>query len=134
MSSPTPPKSATCPRCNSSSIQAVPVERKKVGQAILAEYFMGTAAGVAAGSQTVIQAVCLSCGCQWFPGTRQEQSIRALSGQLGEKAMREEHQRIAHAKASSRRLDKVIWIAIVILVVIIVLVILFVPAAPVPPG
>lgn len=77
---------ATCPKCGSLSVQAVPIERKKLGEAALTEYFLGTAAGVAAGSDMVIQAVCLSCGCQWFPGSPAEQQMRALSGQLGEDA------------------------------------------------
>ena len=55
---------------------------------MIAEYFLGTAAGVAAGTSTVIQAMCLSCGCQWFPGTKQEQQMRALSGKLGDHAKR----------------------------------------------
>lgn len=82
----TEPAPATCPRCNSPSIQAVPIEKKKLGNAIVAEYFLGTAAGVAAGSSMVIQAMCLSCGCQWFPGTKQEDELRALSGQRGQEA------------------------------------------------
>jgi hypothetical protein len=44
---------------------------------------LGTAAGIAAGSGSVIKSVCLSCGLQYFPGTKEEQRIRALSGQLG---------------------------------------------------
>lgn len=84
---------ATCPQCGSTSIQAVPVPKKNLGDAVIAEYFLGTAAGVAAGTSTVIQAVCLKCGCQWFPGTVQETRIRALSGQLGEAARRGELER-----------------------------------------
>jgi hypothetical protein len=71
---------ASCPKCGSPSVQAVPIEKKKLGEAVLAEYFLGTAAGVAAGSKIVIQAVCLVCGCQWFPGSEGEQRVRALSG------------------------------------------------------
>jgi hypothetical protein len=74
---------ATCPACGSPSVQAVPIERRKIGTAVLAQYFLGVAGGVAAGSTVVIQAVCLECGCQWFPGTPNEQEVRALSGQLG---------------------------------------------------
>lgn len=75
---------ATCPKCGSASIQAVPVKKSQIGKALLTEYFLGTAAGVGASSSTVIQAVCLSCGCTWLPGTSQERHIRALSRQLGE--------------------------------------------------
>ena len=77
---------ATCPKCGSASIQAVPVKKSQIGKALLTEYFLGTAAGVGASSSTVIQAVCLSCGCTWLPGTSQERHIRALSRQLGEQA------------------------------------------------
>lgn len=86
MSQPGSADIATCPSCGSPSIQAVPIERKKLGQAVITEYFLGTAAGVAMGSSVVIQAMCLSCGAQWFPGTKQEEELRALSGQLGEAA------------------------------------------------
>ena len=75
---------ATCPACGSSSVQAVPIERRHVGKAVLAQYLFGVAGGVVAGSTVVIQAVCLECGSQWIPGTDQERELRALSGQLGE--------------------------------------------------
>ncbi|HKV72436.1 MAG TPA: hypothetical protein VJN62_14370 [Gemmatimonadales bacterium] len=111
---------ATCPQCGSPSIQAVPIERKKVGEAILAEYFLGTAAGVAAGASTVIQAVCLKCGCQWFPGTVQEKRIRAASGQLGEQAKQEEEARAAKATAEKATRDRNLAIGCVILVVVVI--------------
>lgn len=97
---------ATCPSCSSPSIQAVPIPRKKIADAIITEYFLGTAAGVAAGSSTVIQAICLKCGCQWFPGTVQEQRIRALSGQLGDAAKRAEQARLAEVAAAKERENK----------------------------
>ena|SRR5437867_3657548 len=123
----TTPASATCPRCQSPSVQAVPVERKKIGQAALAEYFLGTAAGVAAGSSMVIQTICLSCGCQWFPGTKQEHELRALSGQLGEEAARAAQRAIAERQERDRTLDTrmrvLIWVgAFVLLAVILVVV------------
>jgi hypothetical protein len=34
---------ATCPQCGSASLQAVPLERKKIAEAMLTEYFLGTA-------------------------------------------------------------------------------------------
>ena len=77
---------ATCPRCGSASIQAVPVKKSQIGNALLTEYFLGTAAGVGASSSTVIQAVCLGGGCTWLPGTSQEHHLRALSRQLGDQA------------------------------------------------
>ena len=91
---------ATCPKCGSPSVQAVPVEKKKLDQAVLAEYFLGTAAGVAAGTDMVIQAVCLSCGAQWFPGTPDEQRLRALSGQLGEEVKKKAEQDVAREEVS----------------------------------
>ena len=84
MTNPSP--TASCPKCGSSSIQAVPVKKSHYAKAVVAEYLLGTAAGVGASSSTVIQAVCLSCGCTWLPGTSQERHLRALSRQLGEKA------------------------------------------------
>lgn len=80
---------ATCPACGSPSVQAVPIERRHVGKAVLAQYFLGVAGGVVAGSTVVIQAVCLECGSQWIPGTDQERELRALSGQLGEAEQRD---------------------------------------------
>lgn len=101
---------ATCPRCGSTSIQAVPVEKKKLGEAALAEYFFGTAAGVAASSSTVIQAVCLSCGAQWFPGTESEKRMRALAGQLGEPAKQAEQQRVVEAQRQGNTTARiVVW-------------------------
>jgi hypothetical protein len=92
MTSPSP--TATCPRCNSPSLQAVPVKRTSIASAVLAEYALGTAAGVAASSDTVIRVVCLNCGCAYVPGTIEERTLRALSGQLGEQARVEAEQRL----------------------------------------
>ena len=117
------PPTASCPSCGSPSIQAVPVERKKLGQAVVAEYFLGTAAGVAAGSSTVIQAMCLSCGTQWFPGTKQEEEIRALSGQLGEAAKRAAEQ--VRAKRAELERDKGARSELFTLIIVVVLFTLF---------
>ncbi len=116
-----PPSQATCPKCGSPSVQAVPIEKKKLGRAMLTESLLGTAAGVSAGSAVVIQAICLSCGCRWFPGTAQERSVRALSGQLGEDAKRAEEQRREQAARRARDLDR--WLAAIAVVVLAVLVI-----------
>jgi hypothetical protein len=114
---------ATCPKCESTSIQAVPVERKKIGEAVLAEYFLGTAAGVAAGSATIVQAICLKCGCQWFPGSEQERRLRALSGQLGDAARREEENRLASELESTRRAERERNIGLLVVLAILVVVV-----------
>jgi hypothetical protein len=80
---------ASCPQCGSQSLQAIAIPRKSLGAGVLAEVALGTAAGLAASADTVVQNVCLNCGCQWFAGTRKEARIRALSGQLGEAKRRE---------------------------------------------
>ena len=124
MTNPTP--TATCPKCGSASIQAVPVKKSSLGKAFVAEYFLGTAAGVAAGGgDTVIQVVCLSCGCQYFPGTKQEQQVRALSGQLGDKAKKEAEEEIAAAaalaEATESRQGKIFFVCLLILILVIIL-------------
>lgn len=93
-----PPPAATCPKCGSASVQAVPIKKSQIGKALLTEYFLGTAAGVGASSKTVIQAVCLGCGCTWLPGTSQERDLRALSRQLGEQAWIEVEMRALSGK------------------------------------
>ena len=112
---------ANCPHCGSTSIQAVPVERKNVGEAILTEYFLGTAAGVAAGSKTVIQAICLKCGTQWFPGTSQEHRLRALSGQLGTAAQQVEEREIEQENEERAAKQRTSWIVIAVLLGLVVL-------------
>lgn len=108
---------ATCPKCGSLSVQAVPVEKKKLDEAVLTEYILGTAAGVAAGSEMVIQAVCLSCGCQWFPGSPAEQRLRALSGQLGEEAKKKAELDTAreNVKENSKRNISVLFTVVLLL-------------------
>ena len=56
--------------------------KKSLGKALLTEYFLGTAAGMAAGSDTVIVATCLKCGQTWSPGSLAERKLRLESGQL----------------------------------------------------
>jgi predicted nucleic acid-binding Zn-ribbon protein len=120
---------ATCPKCGSTSIQAVPVERRKIGDAIVAEYFLGTAAGVAAGSSTVIQAVCLKCGCQWFPGTVQEQRLRAAAGELGEAAKRAEEQRQSDEVDKRQKAQRNLSIGVVVVILLIILIVAIVSLA-----
>lgn len=71
-----------CPNCGSPSVQAVVLPKNSIGAAVLAEYLLGTAAGVTAGASTVIQTACLKCGARWVPGTRDELGLRVRSGQL----------------------------------------------------
>jgi predicted nucleic acid-binding Zn-ribbon protein len=114
---------ATCPKCGSPSIQAVPIEKKKVGDAVIAEYFLGTAAGVAAGTSTVIQAMCLSCGCQWFPGTKQEQQMRALSGKLGDQAKRVAESELAEQEKQleiQARDKRIVVLAIILIILALI--------------
>lgn len=109
----TPPETAaTCPQCGSTSVQAVPIPRKQIAQAVIVEYFAGTAAGVAAGSSTVIQAICLKCGAQWFPGTSQERRMRALSGQFGDAAAERERRMIAEEEKARRRSSGLLWLVL----------------------
>lgn len=103
----TTPPVATCPKCGSMSLQAVAVSKKDLGNALMAEFMLGTAAGVAAGSKTIIQTACLNCGCQYFPGSADEKRLRILSGQLGEAAKKtledgERMKREATSKANDR--------------------------------
>lgn len=88
---------ATCPSCNSTSLQAMPTTTKDMGSAVVTEFALGTAAGMAAGSgagPTVV--FCLNCGCQWVPGTQRERHLRSLSGTLGAEA-----KRVAEAKEAA---------------------------------
>lgn len=94
---------ASCPCCASPSVQIVSVPTRSVGAAVLAELTLGTAAAVAASSSTVLQAACAKCGAQWFPGTKAEARMRALSGQLGEDARSAEEERVAAEKVSAEQ-------------------------------
>ena len=83
----TPNPATSCPQCGSTSVEAVPVKRSTVPKALAAEY-LATTPSAAAASETIIQNVCPMCGCRWVPRTKQERHLRALSGQLGQEAMR----------------------------------------------
>lgn len=80
-----PAQRATCPKCGSTSVQVVNIEKKNLGAAVLAEWMLdSTAAGVAAGSKMVPSNACVACGFQWLPGSLPEALARLISGQLGE--------------------------------------------------
>jgi len=111
----------TCPRCGATSVQAVSVAKRSVGQALLAEMVLdSTAAGVIAGSKTVIVNACLICGMQWVPGTEGERRMRALSGQLGDIAKRAEEDRIAAEQAAKAKTDRTARIAGLVLLVVLI--------------
>jgi hypothetical protein len=81
----TPAQRVTCPSCGAATIQAVSVEKKSLGAAMLTEWLLdSTAAGVAAGSKTVICNACLACGFQWLPGSPHEALARLRSDQVGD--------------------------------------------------
>jgi hypothetical protein len=92
---------------------------------VIAEYFLGTAAGVAAGTSTVIQAMCLSCGCQWFPGTKQERQLRAISGQLGDHAKHAAESELATQEQQRKSEARTNRIAALIIILIIFAVIVW---------
>lgn len=86
-----PEQRATCPKCRSTSIQVVNVEKKNLGAAMLAEWLLdSTAAGVAAGSKMILTNTCISCGFQWVPGSIPEAVTRLQSGQLGDDTFRKQ--------------------------------------------
>jgi predicted RNA-binding Zn-ribbon protein involved in translation (DUF1610 family) len=75
----------SCPTCGSHSVQTVNVTRSSVPRELAAEY---SAATGASGSDPIPQNVCARCGCRWVPRTAQARQLKALSGQLGQEAMR----------------------------------------------
>jgi hypothetical protein len=109
----------TCPRCASSSVQAVSIQENDVTRAMLTELSLGTAAGVTAGSRTIVQALCLKCGLTWFPGSPLEHRIRALSGQLGPEA-RDAEAKTMEAEARAARARRIRSYCIAALVIVLV--------------
>src|SRR5438874_36040 len=88
---------ATCPRCTATTVQIVSVQKKNLGAAMLAEWLLdSTAAGVAAGSKTVLSNACVACGFQWVPGSLHEAFARMFSGQLGGDTRRHFLDRLRH--------------------------------------
>lgn len=120
--------SVVCPRCASPSVQAVPLEQRSVAAAALSEEFLGTAAGVVAGTRRVLVNHCLGCGWDWLPGSEEERRLRALNGQLGEDAKEvefalvEEERRVATKAQQSRlrRSHKIVALAVVLLTVALI--------------
>lgn len=76
---------ASCPQCGATTVQVVNVEKKSLGAALLAEWLLeSTAAGVAAGSKTILCNACVACGFQWVPGSLPEAVGRLLADQFGQ--------------------------------------------------
>ena len=106
-----PAQRATCPKCAATTVQIVNVEKKTLGAAMLTEWLLdSTAAGVAAGSKTVLSNACVACGFQWLPGSLHEALARLVSGQFGEDIrqhvlaqFRRHDQALEQLKAESQR-------------------------------
>ena len=111
----------SCPTCGDRSIQTVNVKRSAVPKELAAEYFAAT--GTPA-SDTIPQSVCGRCGCRWLPRTSQERQLRALSGQLGQEAMRAAQAQAAVAaapQAAGKKIPMRTWIIAAIMVTMILL-------------
>lgn len=125
MSAPSP--TGSCPKCGSTSLQAVPLKRSSVAKETAAEFFRGTAPGVAASSDTVTQNVCTRCGCRWIPRTGEERRLRALSGQLGPDAMHAARvdaaaERARPQRSAIPRIPARMWVLIALLAFVLLLV------------
>ena len=112
----------SCPSCGGPSVQSVNVKRSTVPKDLAAEYF--AAAGVPP-SDVIVQNVCGRCGARWYPRTSQERQLKALSGQLGQEAMRAAQAEAAAAAAASTSRWKQVplrtWIIAAIMVTMILL-------------
>jgi hypothetical protein len=116
------PDQPTCPKCGATSVQAVSVAKRSIARAMLTEWALdSTAAGVAAGSSSVIVATCLTCGAQWLPGTEQERRMRAASGQMGPDAQMVEEERQQQEKVAKAANERTIVIGVAIIASIILL-------------
>ena len=112
----------SCPSCGSSSIQTVNVRRSTVPKDLAAEYY---AAGGAPSDDVIAQIVCGRCGAHWIPRTSQERQLRALSGQLGQDAMRSaEAHAAAPPGAAWRKVPPRAWLVAAIIASVILLAIL----------
>ena len=120
----------SCPSCGARSVQTTNLKRSTVPKDLAAEYAAATGGGAA--SDTIPQHACGRCGARWIPRTSQERQLRALSGQLGQEAMRAAQQAQAAATvtvapargAEGRKIPLRTW-AIAIVMVIVILLALF---------
>jgi len=120
----------SCPSCGARSVQTTNLKRSTVPKDLAAEYAAATGGGAA--SDTIPQHACGRCGARWIPRTSQERQLRALSGQLGQEAMRAAQQAQATATvtvtpargAEGRKIPLRTW-AIAIVMVIVILLALF---------
>ena len=84
-----PAERSRCPKCGATTVQIVTLQKRNLGAALLAEWVLdSTAAGVTAGSKTVLCNACVACGFQWLPGSPQEAIARLVVGQLGDDTRR----------------------------------------------
>jgi hypothetical protein len=109
----------SCPSCGSPSVQTVNVKRSAVPKDLAAEYVAATG-GVS--SDTIPQNTCGRCGAHWIPRTSQERQLKALSGQLGQEAMRSAQEATVARRAGAwTRVSLRTWVLAVITAIMILL-------------
>jgi hypothetical protein len=69
---------ASCPNCNSPSIQALSVASGSALTTSMTEMALGTAAAVKGGA-VALRMTCLNCGAQWEPSRRADWRLSSLT-------------------------------------------------------